>query len=148
RREGIHFHRDKGVFLMIAATLLGAISALYDKFLLQDAALPPATVQAWFTLYLAALLVPGFVSARRAPNRRPIHWHWAIPVVGLTLLAADILYFIAISHPDALISLISPVRRSSVIVSFLLGIVLLRERHLWPKAACVAGIIGGVLLLA
>ncbi|MGB6223283.1 EamA family transporter [Haloferula sp.] len=148
RREGIHFHRDKGVFLMIAATLLGAISALYDKFLLQNAGLSPSVVQAWFTIYLAVLLAPAAILARRSPKRRPFHFHWAIPVIGLTLLAADILYFIAISQPDALISLISPVRRSSVIVSFLLGIFLFRERHLGAKAICIAGIIGGVILLS
>lgn len=148
RREGIHFHRDRGVFLMIGATLLGAVSALYDKFLLQTAGLSPAVVQAWFTIYLAVLLAPAAVRARRAKDRRPFRWHWAIPVIGLTLLAADILYFAAISQPDALISLISPVRRTSVIVSFLLGIVLFKERHVAPKAACVAGIIGGVMLLS
>lgn len=148
RREGIHFHRDKGVFLMIAATLLGAASALYDKFLLQTAGLSPSVVQAWFTIYLAVLLAPASILAGRSPKRRPFQFHWAIPVIGLTLLAADILYFIAISQPDALISLISPVRRSSVIVSFLLGIFLLRERHLGAKAICIVGIITGVVLLS
>lgn len=148
RKEGIHFHRDKGVFLMIGATVLGALSALYDKFLLQSAAIAPSAVQAWFTIYLALLLGPAVLVSRRSADRRPFRWHWAVPVIGLSLLAADILYFIAISQPDALISLISPVRRTSVIVSFLLGIVLFKERQLAPKAACVAGIIGGVILLS
>nr|WP_226894629.1 DMT family transporter [Luteolibacter marinus] len=148
RREGIHFHRDKGVFLMIGATVLGALSALYDKFLLQSAGLTPSAVQAWFTLYLGVLLVPAAIAWRRNPQRKPFRWHWSVPMIGITLLAADILYFIAISQPDALISLISPVRRSSVIVSFLLGIFLFRERQPGAKALCVAGIIGGVMLLS
>ncbi|GAA5484304.1 DMT family transporter [Haloferula sargassicola] len=148
KKEGIHFHRDKGVFLMIGATVLGALSALYDKFLLQSATIPATAVQAWFTIDLAILLVPALVVWHRDRSRKPFHWHWAIPVIGFTLLAADLLYFIAISQPEALISLISPVRRSSVIVSFLLGIFLFRERHLAAKSLCVAGIIGGVLLLA
>jgi drug/metabolite transporter (DMT)-like permease len=147
RREDIHFHRDKGVFLMIGATLLGAMSALYDKFLLQSESLAPSAVQAWFTIYLVVLLAPGLMITRKSPSRRPFQWHWSIPIIGLTLLAADILYFIAISQPDAMISLISPVRRSSVIVSFLLGIVMFKERHLGLKALCVAGIIGGVVML-
>lgn len=148
RREGIHFHRHKGVFLMIGATLLGAISALYDKYLLQTVGMAPSAVQAWFTIDLALLLVPALIVSRRAPDRHPFRWHWAIPVIGLTLLAADILYFIAVTQPDALISLISPVRRTSVIVSFLLGIFLFREKHVVSKGLCVAGIIAGVLLLA
>ncbi|MCH7227864.1 EamA family transporter [Haloferula sp. A504] len=148
RREGIHFHRDKGVFLMIGATVTGAVSALYDKYLLQTIGIAPSAVQAWFTIDLALLLVPAVILSRRGPDPQPFRWHWAIPVIGFTLLAADILYFAAISQPDALISLISPVRRSSVIVSFLLGIFLFRERHRYSKGLCVLGIIAGVLLLA
>lgn len=148
RKEGIHFHRDKGVGFMIVATVLGALSALYDKFLLQSAAIPATAVQAWFTIDLSLLLVPGLFFWHRRRNRKPFRWHWAIPVIGVTLLAADLLYFVAISQIDTLISLISPVRRSSVIVSFLLGIFVFGERHLVAKSLCVAGIVGGLLLLS
>lgn len=148
RREGIHFHRDKGVFFMIGATVLGALSALYDKYLLQTANLSPAQVQAWFTIDLAVLLIPTLWLWRRNPKRQPFRWHWAVPTIGITLLAADMLYFMAIAQPDALISLISPVRRSSVIVSFLLGIVLFGEKHVVAKGMCIAGIVGGVLMLS
>jgi drug/metabolite transporter (DMT)-like permease len=148
RGEGIHFHRDKGVFLMLGATVLGALSALYDKFLLQTASIAPGAVQAWFTFYLGLLLLPVVVPWWRKKDRRPFRWHWAVPMIGLTLLAADLLYFIAISLPDAMISLISPVRRTSVIVSFLLGILLFREVQPLAKGLCVLGIVGGVLLLA
>jgi drug/metabolite transporter (DMT)-like permease len=148
RREGIHFHRNKAVFFMIGATLLGALSSLYDKFLLQNASLTPCQVQAWFTVYTSVILLPPLWLWRRQKNRHAFHWHWAIPVIGITLLAADILYFTAIAQPDALISLISPVRRTSVIVSFLLGIFLFREKHIRSKGACIAGIITGVILLS
>lgn len=148
RKDGIRFHRDRGVFFMIAATLLGASSALYDKFLLQRADLPPGAVQAWFSFYLVLLLLPLMLWRLRWKNRQPFRWHWSVPVIGLTLLAADLLYFMAIAMPDALISLISPVRRTSVIVSFLLGIFLFKERHVGAKALCVAGIVCGVLLLS
>ena len=133
---------------MMGATLLGATSTLYDKFLLQNAAIPPSAVQAWFSIYLVILLTPVMVIWLRSKNRHPFHWHWSIPVIGLTLLAADILYFTAISRPDALISLISPVRRTSVIVSFLLGIFLFREKQIFSKGACILGIIAGVILLS
>ena len=148
RREGIHFHRNRAVFFMLGATLLGAASSLYDKYLLQSAALTPGQVQAWFTIYTTVILVPPLGLWLRQTNRHPFHWHWAIPAIGLTLLAADLLYFSAIAQPAALISLISPVRRASVIVSFLLGMVLFGEKHLCAKGLCIAGIIGGVILLS
>ena len=148
RREGIHFHRNPAVFFMIGATLLGAASSLYDKFLLQAAHLTPGQVQAWFTIYTSLILVPPLVMWRRLGRGHPFHWHWAIPAIGFTLLGADLLYFTAIAQPAALISLISPVRRVSVVVAFSLGIFLFREKHWRPKAVCVAGIITGVILLS
>ncbi len=148
RKEGIRFHRSKAVYFMMAATLTGAASALYDKFLLQTRQLDPSTVQAWFSVYLLVVIIPAMLLWMGSKNRHAFHWHWAIPVIGLTLLAADILYFTAIAQPDALIALISPVRRTSVIVSFLLGIFLFKEKHVYPKAACIAGIILGVVLLS
>jgi transporter family protein len=148
RREGIHFHRNRAVFFMIGATLLGAASTLYDKFLLQAAHLTPSQVQAWFSLYTTLILLLPLLLWLRLKNRHPFHWRWSIPVIGITLLAADILYFTAIAQPGALISLISPVRRSSVVVAFLLGIFLLREKHLYAKGACIVGIISGVILLS
>ncbi|RYD43328.1 MAG: hypothetical protein EOP85_10280 [Verrucomicrobiaceae bacterium] len=148
RHEGIRFHRDRGVLYMMLATLLGAVSSIYDKFLLQEAAIPAGAVQAWFSTYMALLLVPAMVVWMRSKNRHPFEWRWSIPVIGLTLIAADIFYFLAVAQPDALISLISPARRTSVIVSFLLGIYLFREKHILPKGLCIAGIVGGVLLLS
>jgi uncharacterized membrane protein len=148
RREGIHFMKDKAVFYMIAATLLGAASSLYDKFLLQSAGLTPGQVQAWFSLYTALLMLPPLVLWLCRRNRHPFHWRWSIPLIGLTLLAADMLYFSAIAQPGAMISLISPVRRTSVIVSFLLGVMVFRERQIGAKGICVAGIVTGVILLS
>ncbi len=148
RKEGIHFVKNKAVFYMIAATLLGASSALYDKYLLQKAHLSPGQVQAWFSVYTAVLMVPPMLLWLWQKNRHPFHWRWSVPVIGLTLLAADILYFTAIAQPGAMISLISPVRRTSVVVSFLLGILMFKEVRIVPKAVCIAGILAGVILLA
>lgn len=148
RREGIHFHRDKSVFFMIAATLLGAGSSLYDKYLLQSAHLAPNQVQAWFTIYTTLLLAPTMVWWWLTQDRKSFEWRISIPTIGITLLVADLLYFTAIAQPDALISLISPVRRASVVVSFLVGIFFFKERQLGAKAACVVAIIAGLFLLS
>lgn len=148
RREGIHFHRDRGIIFMIAATLLGAGSSLYDKHLLQSERLAPGQVQAWFTIYTTWLLLPLMVWWWRTQDRSTFRWRWAVPGIGFSLLAADLLYFTAIAQPGAMISLISPVRRASVVVSFALGILVFGERQFRIKAICVAAIVAGLLLLA
>lgn len=149
RREGIHFHRSRPVAMMIAATLLGAVSSIYDKFLLQRVDIPPATVQAWFSIYLVPVMLPLAIRwywfDRTA---KPFQWRWSIPLIAIFLLAADFVYFNAVADPDALISVISPIRRASVVVAFTFGIVRLGELHWRAKSACIAGILLGVVFLA
>ena len=148
-KEGIHFHRDRAVTLMIVATLLGSASALYDKYLLQTAGLSPIVVQAWFSLYLVPVMIPLAIRwwrLERAEN--PFQWRWSIPLIALFLLVADFTYFTALSDPSALISVISPLRRASLVIAFLFGIVNLKERNWKAKAPCIAVILAGVVLLS
>jgi transporter family protein len=148
-REGIHFHRDRWVSLMMFATLLGAISSLYDKYLLQQLAIPPTTVQAWFSVYLVPVMLPlairWYVRERKTV---PFEWRPTIPLIAITLLAADYAYFVAVADPDALLSVISPVRRSAVVIPFLFGVVYCKEQNWHLKAACIIANLAGVFFLS
>lgn len=146
--EGIRFHRDKWVGYMLIATLLGACSALYDKYLLQHVGLRPANVQAWFSVYLVVVMLPFYLGWQKGLwPRGQFEWRWTIPLIGILLLIADFFYFTAISDEEALISVISPIRRASVIVSFLGGAILYKEKNFRPKAICLLALLGGILLL-
>lgn len=148
RMEGIHFHRDRWVALMIGATLIGSLSALYDKYLLQQRAMDPATVQCWFSIYLVVVQIPFVLAWRRGRlGARGFEWRWCIPLIGLLLLVADFFYFVAIGQPDALISVISPLRRCAVIVTFVGGVTAYREKNFRPKLACLAVLLTGVFVL-
>ena len=58
RAEGIHFHRNPWIGHLLAGTLLSAVSGLYDKFLMAKVGFTAATVQSWFSIYLAVLFLP------------------------------------------------------------------------------------------
>lgn len=146
--EGIRFHRDKWVGFIIAATLLGSCSALYDKYLLQRADLSPSTVQAWFSIYLVGVMLPFYLLWLRGTwPRGTFQWRWTIPMIGILLLIADYLYFTAIAQEEALISVISPIRRGAVIVSFLGGITLYKEKNFRLKGLCILSILAGICLI-
>ncbi|HAV61891.1 MAG TPA: hypothetical protein DCY13_05960 [Verrucomicrobiales bacterium] len=148
RLEGIQFHRDKWVGWMFVSALLSSASALYDKHLLQGAGFSAATVQCWFSLYLVVVLAPFYLMWRRGLwLRNEFSWRWSIPLIGLSLLVADFLYFTAIEQEGALISVISPVRRASVVVTFLGGILLFGEKNWRLKALCIVALMAGVALL-
>ena len=70
------------------------------------------------------------------PQRRkttPFHWSWCIPFISISLSVADFVYFYALSQDDAMISIVSMVRRGSVIVSFLFGALMFKEKNLKAK---------------
>lgn len=60
---------------------------------------------------------------------------------------ADFAYLMALREPDAMISVVSMVRRGSVVVSFACGAVLFRERNLRAKAVDLAFILAGMVFL-
>ncbi len=147
--EDIDWRRHRGIRAIFIGTLLGAGAALYDKYLLNVLKLDFLTVQCYFALNLVAVL-GGFwgVYYLRGRQSRPFHWHWTIAATGVLLIAADFCYFYAVSLPEIQISILSLVRRSSCVVSFLIGAGLFRERHLRRKLAALALILAGVILLA
>ena len=146
-REGIHFHRDKWIGWLVAGTLLGAVSGLYDRFLLHGRGFGAATVQAWFAIYLALLFLPLALAWKfRLWPRHAFHWRWSILAVSFGLLAADFLYFSALRDPAALVSLVSSLRRGSTLVAFAGGLWLFGEKNGWRKLPAVLGVLAGIAL--
>lgn len=147
RKEGIRFSRNKWVYFMILAILSGAASGLYDKFLLKH--IDRINVQVWFNFY--QLLLMGVITALIwYPQRKhstPFQWRWSIPFISLFLLTADFAYFYALSFPDSMISIISLVRRSGIIVAFVAGALLFREKHLKAKSIDLLLVIVSMLLI-
>jgi drug/metabolite transporter (DMT)-like permease len=146
-REGIHFHRNKWIGYLVAGTLLGATSGLYDKFLLGRAGFSAATVQCWFSIYLSLLFLPLAAGWKlRLWPRHVFHWRWSILVVSFALLVADFVYFDALRNPDALVSLVSSLRRGSVLVAFAGGLFLFGEINTRQKLLAVFGVLTGIVL--
>lgn len=147
RDEGIHFHRDKWIWWLCFGTLLGGISGLYDKYLLGRAGFTASTVQSWFSIYLCLLFLPLAIGWKlRWWTRHEFHWRWSILGVSLALLCADFLYFSALRDQDALVSVVSSLRRGSTLVAFAGGIVFFRETNWRRKLPAVIGVLFGIIL--
>ena len=146
-REGIRFHRDKWIGFLLAGTVLGATSSLYDKYLLGRAHFSVPTVQAWFSVYLVVLFLPFAIGwQQRWWERKEFHWRWSIPLIALFLLAADYIYFGALQTPGSLVSIVMSLRRGSTLVGFSGGILLFHESHGWRKLPAVLGILTGIVI--
>ena len=149
KSEGINFTADKWVFLIMAGTFLGAVSGLYDKFLMRR--IDRMAVQAWFSFYQVVILFPVLVITRwRLPKneRTPFHWRWSIPLIGVFLVVADYLYFNSLSYADSMVSIVSALRRGGAVISFVVGAVVFKEKNIPLKALYLAGIMIGILLIS
>ncbi len=146
-REGIRVHRDKWIGFLLAGTVLGATSSLYDKYLLGRTRFSVPTVQAWFSVYLLVIFLPFAIGwQRRWWDRNEFHWRWSIPMIALFLLAADYIYFSALRQPGSLVSIVMSLRRGSTLVGFAGGILIFREAHGWRKLPAVLGILTGIVI--
>ena len=151
RLEGVHFHRDRWVGYLLLGTLFGAASGLYDKLLLGKLALAPATVQAWFSIYLLALFAPlacfwWFARGRHQAPEVRFQFRLSMPILALCLLCADFAYFSALRDQGGLISLVASLRRGSTLIAFAAGVFLFKETNGWKKLPPVFGIVLGMVL--
>lgn len=147
KKEGIDFKRNRWVFCVVIATLLGAVSALFDKYLLGR--LNNMLVQSWSNLYqLLYMTVVLFVMWW--PTRRqttPFRWKWSILFIAVFLTLADYAYFRALTVDASMISVVSMIRRSSVIVSFTCGALMFHEKNLRSKVVDLILVLVGLLFL-
>lgn len=145
-KEGFSMKSSRWLWLSIGATCLGAVSALYDKYLLRY--YEPLEVQAWYSLYQLVLMCLVVAMLRRTGNAGvAFRWRWTIVGISVFLTAADICYFYALSLPGSMISVISMIRRGSVLVSFFYGVLILRERHVRAKLIDLGVLLVSLLLL-
>ena len=154
RKEGIDFKHDKWIYFVVMAALLGAVSGLYDKYLMASPAdggvgLDRMIVQSWYNIY-QCLMMGAMLLMLWWPQRKrstPFRWRGSIVLISIFLSAADFVYFYALSVPGAMISIVSMIRRGSVIVSFLFGAAVLHEKNLRSKVIDLAIVLLGMLFL-
>ena len=154
KKEGIDFKHDHWIYMIVGAAALGAVSGLYDKYLMAPAGqggvgLDRMMVQSWYNIYQCFMMLVMLLLLWWPKHNQttPFHWDWAIIGVSVFLSTADFMYFYSLSLPEAMISIVSMVRRGSVIVSFLCGAMFFREKNLRAKAVDLALVLLGMIFL-
>lgn len=147
KKEGISFTHNKWVFCVIMATLLGAVSALFDKYLLGR--FNNMFVQAWSNFYQLALMTVILFTLWWPTRHRttPFQWKWPIIFIAVFLTLADYAYFVSLAQSASMVSIVSMIRRSSVIVSFLCGALLFHEKNLRSKVIDLLLVLLGLFFL-
>lgn len=146
KKEGIDFKHNKWIWFAVTASLLGAVSALYDKALMRQ--LDNMLVQAWCNVYIMLIMCcVMFILWYPKRKEQPFHWRWTILLISLFLTVADFAYFKALSQEGSMISIVSMVRRGNVIISFLCGALFLHEKNIKSKLVALAMVLIGLVFL-
>ncbi len=146
KKEGHSIIHDRWLWMSIGAMAFGAISGLYDKWLLRR--YEPLQVQAWYSFYQLVIMgITVMLIKRAGHDTTPFRWKWTIPCIAVFLTVADMAYFYALSFDDSMISVVSMIRRGSVIVSFLFGVIALHEKNLKLKLIDLSVLLVGLILL-
>lgn len=145
-KEGISFGNNKGVFALFISIFAGVASALWDKYIITG--MDPLFVQSWTNLYITVILGLIIVIKQLADKKKleKFHWDWTLLLIAVLITLADALYFFALKQPDAMLGVISIIRRSSIIVSFVLGAFIFKEKMLKRKSLALVLMLGGVIL--
>lgn len=172
-REGFRFGSGRGFWALVLSVFTGVASALWDKHIISSfsfgqapnavyAALPdslavPLFVQSWTNLYITLLLavtvlvrvLSGRAASGTADDSAPgrFRWDWTLLLIAVLITGADALYFASINIEGSLLSVISLLRRFSVIVTFALGAIIFREGKIKGKSIALAFMIAGIALL-
>lgn len=158
KKEGIDFRHNKWILCIVLAAVVGAVSGLYDKYLMASpvnggVGLDKMMVQSWYNFYQMIMMGIILVIAlwqpfsRKKKSADKLHWDWSIIFISVFLSAADFVYFYALSLDGAMISIVSMIRRSSVIVSFLFGAWIFHEKNLKSKVIDLILVLLGMIFL-
>jgi transporter family protein len=147
KKENIDFKSNKWIWCVAVATLMGAVSGLYDKYIMKQ--LSPMFVQSWFNFYQMIIMtaICGMLWYPKRHQGTPFHWSWAIPLISVFICTADFAYLTSLHDPGSMISVVSLVRRSSVIISFACGAMIFKEKNLKAKTLDLALILAGMALI-
>ncbi len=146
KKEGIDFRHNRWIYCVVGAALLGAVSGLYDKHLM--AHFPPMFVQSWYNIYqfgIMCIILLTLWWPKRASDR--FEWRWSILLIPIFLSMSDFVYLYALTYDDSLISVVSMIRRGSVVVSFAVGALAFHEKNLRSKALDLVLILIGMVFL-
>ncbi|MDD4921305.1 MAG: EamA family transporter [Bacteroidales bacterium] len=147
KKEGISFLSNKWIWFLFLSIISGAVSGLYDKYLMRQ--FDRMAVQFWYTFYQIFMMLPVLLVFWYPKRKKlaPFQFRWTILGISFFLCLSDFLYFYALSLPDSMISVVSVVRRSGTIVSFIVGAMFLHEKNIKTKALVLAGVLLGMFLL-
>lgn len=146
KKEGIVFKSNKWIYCIVAATVFGSTSGLYDKFLMQNMSYTTLTVQWWFFVYVVCFMscLVGVVWYPRRKEMGSFRWTWTVLFIGVLMVLADFCYLTGLADDGVMVMLMSAIKRSQVIFTVIIGGIIFKELNKRKKMVPLMGVLIGV----
>lgn len=151
KKENISFRSNRWAWCMALSVFFGVASALFDKGIILQRN-EPIFLQAWCNIYITlimavSLLVWGIIRRHKNIAAQPFRWDWSLLLIAVFITLSDFFYFYSLSQEGSLLLVVSMLRRSSVVVSFLGGAIVFHEHNLRDKALEMALLLAGMAVI-
>lgn len=133
------------IFLLIAA-LLTSIGIMIDKYLLTYRNISNKTILVWFMFFNTILYLIIYKIKNKKIELYKVKENFWMVLAGISITLSEALYYYAIGLENSNLSLISILRKSSVIFSTILASIFLKEKNLLKKIVILFVMLIGVLV--
>lgn len=147
KAEGIRIFQSRPMAVMTLATILSSLTTVYDKYIIHDLEIPIYTVQAYSTFYRFVIAAALLVLAFWRRHNISLKWTLSVPLVGISWVSAEFIYFLAVESADSNATYLSVFRRMSLVVGFALSVLYLGERNVLQKGLIVSTIVVSTVAL-
>ena len=134
----------KMILILLASCLLNSISGIIDKQILKD--INPTQLQFWFLLFLTICYWIILLYRNKKIDFKSIKKNYWILIAAICLTVADRFLFIANEIPESKVSIMTLIKRVSVIEGIVLGKIFFNEKNIVKKLLCSLLIIIGIIL--
>ena len=140
---------SRAFFSGVLASFFSALSLTLDRYLLRDL-IDPANLQFWFYIFIFinTFLVFWVLKTpyKKALQNLKTKW-WIFVILSLFLVISDRTYMMAATYPLALLGLLIPMKRLSIIFSVFIGGKAFKERNLNSKILATFVMLIGLVLM-
>ena len=134
----------KYIFLTLISSFLISTSLFLDKVILKSTS--NFSLQFYYTLTLIIFLLIYLIIKSEALNFSYAKKSYSVINLGIITFIADYIHFVAASHPNSSVVVMTLTRHSSLIITVFLGSLIYKEKNLLLKFIAVLIIIAGLVL--
>lgn len=136
----------KYIVHLLIGTTLGAVSSLMDKHFISGRDMDYRGIMFWFFLFLSIFYLIVYVVKERKFEITKFKTNYWLIFTASGLFLSDLFYYVSIGMVDAKLSIISIVKKLSVVFSTVAASIFLKEKHLKEKLLILVLMLFGVAM--